>query len=71
MTEDKHSKFRRLAVMRGERVLKDLDLLSNLANRNNYSYTDEEVKVLFGAIDDALRSAKGSFNNKKERGIRL
>ncbi len=71
MTEDKHNKFRRLAKMRGERVLKDLGLLSNLANKNNYSYSDEEVKVLFGAIDDALRATKASFYNKKERGIRL
>lgn len=71
MKEDKHSKFRRLAKMRGERILKDLGLLSNLANRNNYSYTDEEIRLIFNAIDEALRSTKATFNNKKERGIQI
>lgn len=69
--EDKHEKFRRLATQRGERILKDLRLLANLSNRKNYDYTDEEVRKLFNAIDDELKSAKYSFMRNKKRGIEL
>lgn len=71
MTENKHSKFRRLAKLRGERVLKDLQLVGNLSNRNNYEYTDAEVKALFGPLEEELRVAKIRFVSNRKRGIRL
>lgn len=69
--ETKHERFKRLARMRGERVLKDLRLLSNLANRSNYEYTESEVRNLFSAIDDELRLARFSFERNRERKIKL
>ncbi len=71
MEEDKSAKFRRLATQRGERILKDLRLLANLSNRKNYEYRDSEVKKLFGAIEDELKSARYSFMRNKNRGIDL
>lgn len=55
--------------MRGERILKDLRLLSNLSNRNNYEYTDAEVKALFSTIEDEMRLAKFSFDRIRKRRI--
>lgn len=71
MSENKHTKFRRLAKLRGERVLKDLRLVGNLSNRNNYDYTEAEVRALFSAIEDELKLAKVGFLRNKERGINL
>ncbi len=71
MTENKHAKFRRLAKLRGERALKDLRLVGNLSNRNNYEYTEAEVKALFSAIEDELKVAKLGFLRNKKRGIKL
>jgi hypothetical protein len=71
MDEDKSAKFRRLATHRGERILKDLRLLANLSNRKNYAYTDAEVKKIFNAIDEELKSAKHSFMRNKNRNIDL
>lgn len=71
MNEDKHKKFLRLAQLRGERVIKDLQLIANLANRNNYEYSDEEVKALFSAVEEELKLAKFSFMKRKARGIRF
>jgi hypothetical protein len=71
MEEDKSTKFRRLAKQRGERILKDLRLMANLSNRKNYEYTDEEVKKLFNAIEDELKSARYSFMRNRKRGIDL
>lgn len=71
MSENKHAKFRRLAKLRGERVLKDLHLLGNLSARNNYEYTDVEVKAIFTAIEEELRIAKLGFLKGKKRSIKL
>ena len=71
MEEDKSEKFRRLATQRGERLLKDLRLLANLSNRKNYEYTEVEVKRLFNAIEEELKSARYSFMRNKNRGIDL
>lgn len=71
MEEDKSEKFRRLATQRGERILKDLRLIANLSNRKNYEYTDTEVKRLFNAIEEELKSARYSFMRNKNRGIDL
>ena len=71
MNEDKRDKFVRLATQRGERILKDMRLLANLSNRKNYEYTDEDVKKLFNAIEEELKTAKYSFMRNKNRGITL
>jgi len=64
-------KFKRLAELRGERILKDLQLLSNLSNRNNYDYTEADVRVIFGAIEEELKIAKMRFQRTNKRGISL
>jgi len=69
--ESKNEKFRRLAKQRGERALKELHLLGNLGNRNNYEYSDAEVRKLFTALEDELRLSKSKFINKKRREINL
>lgn len=60
--ETKQDKFRRLAVARGNRVLRDIELLGNLSNRNNYEYTPEQVRVVFSTIEEELRIAKQRFS---------
>lgn len=67
MSESKHDKFKRLAISRGERVLKELRLLSNLSNTGNYEYTEEDVKVLFNAIESELKACKSKFNWRHQR----
>jgi hypothetical protein len=64
MNESKEERFKRLAKMRGERVLKDLQLISNLSNKNNYEYNDEDIKKLFGALESALKESKTRFSSR-------
>lgn len=71
MSESKRSKFKRLAQLRGDRILKDVQLLSNLSNRNNYEYTEAEVKHIFSTIEEEIRLAKVLFQQNKKRGINL
>lgn len=69
--ETKNEKFKRLAKQRGDRALKDINLLGNLSNRNNYEYSDQEVKRLFSILDEELRSANEKFKTRLKREIRF
>ena len=68
---DKELIFKRLAELRGNRIIKDLRLLSNLSNKSNYSYSADEVKAIFNAIDDELKNTKQCFKKDTRRKISL
>lgn len=69
--ETKQERFKRLAKLRGDRVLKDIQLLGNLSNKNNYNYTDQDVRKLFSALEEELRISKARFTSNKKREIRF
>jgi hypothetical protein len=69
--ETKYERFKRLAKQRGERLLKDIHLLGNLSNRNNYQYFDEDINKLFGIIESELRTQKMRFSSNKKREIKF
>jgi hypothetical protein len=53
--------FVRLAEARTTRLLKDIDLLANLSNRSNYTYTEEDVGKIFRAVQKKVREAEAKF----------
>lgn len=63
--ESKEEKFKRLSKDRVNKVVKSIETLENLANKNQYSYSDEQVEKMFSFIEDALARAKESFIKKK------
>ena len=71
MNNTKNANFKRLAEARGNKVLKDLRLVGNLANRNNYEYSDREVNILFSAIEQELRAVKAGFQRNKKHEVKL
>ena len=62
MGETRSDRFRRLAVARGDRLIREISLLGNLANRKNYDYTPEEVQQLFGPIERELQEVRAMFD---------
>jgi hypothetical protein len=58
----KSARFERLAVKRTADIIKKLKLLGNLSNRNNYAYSDAQIKQMFGAIDRELKLTRDRFN---------
>jgi len=64
--ENDRSKFVILAEKRVRRSLKDLKLIGNLSNRSNYSYTDEDAKKIFRALQNAVNEVKARFERKGE-----
>ncbi|MCK2200696.1 hypothetical protein [Corynebacterium callunae] len=69
--ETKKERFRRLAKSRGDRLLKEINLLGNLANKKNYDYDEADVDALFSAIENELRETKAQFNPEipSKRGV--
>lgn len=60
------ARFRRLAEKRVVRTIKDIRLIGNLSNRNNYGYTEEEVEKIFKVIEKELKQARAKFDNRSK-----
>ncbi len=64
--EKDRKKFVELAEKRMKRALKDIKLIGNLSNRSNYSYTAEDAKKIYKALQNALNEVKAKFERKGE-----
>jgi hypothetical protein len=69
--ETPREKFIRLATSRTNEVLRKLRILGNCANKNFYEYTEEDVKKIFSAIEEELRTVKSKFKNSHQSEFRL
>lgn len=54
-------KFIELAEKRVSKAIKNIRLIGNLANKSNYSYTDDQVKKILNALDKELKNLKKRF----------
>lgn len=59
--ETKQERFVRIAEARTNKIIDMIRLLGNCSNKANYTYTEEEVKKIFSAIEAELKSAKNKF----------
>lgn len=61
--ETKEERFIRIAEPRVSRACKAVSLLGNLAG-SGYEYTEEQVDAMFGAVQEALDTARAQFKKK-------
>jgi len=66
--ESKRDRFKRIAENRTNKIIDMIDLLGNCANKNNYEYTDDDIKNIFNAIESSLKMSKMKFIEKQEKG---
>jgi len=64
--ESQHDRFRRLAEKRVIRTIKEIRLIGNLGNRNNYEYTVDEVEKIFRALEKELKLARAKFDRRRK-----
>ena len=64
--ETREERFKRIAEVRTNAVLDRLRILSNLSNRQMYSYSEEDIDKIFSAINKQIREVKAKFNSRKE-----
>ena len=67
--ETKAEKFTRMATSRFVKAVKMIRLISNLANRGNYDYTDDQVRSMFNRLRDELDACEQEFARKTEKEI--
>ena len=58
---DKREKFVELAEKRVTRAIKDLRLIGNLSNKNNYAYTESDVQKIISHLDQEVKLLKAKF----------
>jgi hypothetical protein len=64
-------RFKRLASLRTNAVLARLKVLGNCANRNNYEYTEEDIRKIFSEIERKLKEVKLKFNFPENKEFKL
>ena len=67
MTNAKKERFMKIAEKRTNNIINTLRLLGNCSNKNNYEYTNEQVKQIFSAIETELRLTKIKFEKKETK----
>ena len=69
--ENKREKFIRLAESRVNNTLKQIDLISNLANKSNYDYNSEDVDKIVKALKKAVSELERKFSSNKKTNFKL
>lgn len=65
--DEKRERFVRIAEKRTNKILEQIRLLSNCSNKHNYSYTDEDIKIIFSAIESELKEAKLKYTSQSNK----
>lgn len=63
--KERKERFENLAVNRTRTILKTLNNLGNCSNRNNYDYSDEQVKAIFDAIIEKVAETQKKFTGSE------
>lgn len=64
--EEKKERFKRVAENRTNRIIESIRLLGNCSNRSNYEYTEEDIRKIFGAIENELKETKQKYQTKEK-----
>lgn len=69
--ESNRDRFKRLATLRTNTVLKRLKVLGNCANRSTYEYTEDDINKIFSEIDKTVKDTKAKFHYSKRKDFKL
>lgn len=69
--ETARDRFKRLATLRTNEVLRRLKILGNCANRQAYEYSEKDIEAIFSAIERKVREVKTKFHFPKEEKFKL
>ena len=64
--QEKYERFKRVAEGRTNKIIDQIRLLGNCANKSNYEYSEEDIKKIFSAIENELRLTKAKYQAKQK-----
>jgi ABC-type Fe3+-hydroxamate transport system substrate-binding protein len=65
-SRDKSAKFVELANKRVNKAIKDIKLVANLSNKQNYVYSEEQARKIIKALQNEVDLVKQSFMSGNE-----
>ncbi len=69
--EHPRDRFKRLASLRTNAVLKRLKVLGNCSNRNTYEYEEQDIEKIFSEVERKVKETKAKFHFPKRRDFKL
>ena len=63
--KNRAKKFIELAEKRMSRLIKQIRLVGNLANKSNYSYSDSQANKIIKTLNDELSGVRQKFRSNK------
>ena len=66
MSESSREKFIRLAEKRVNNAIKAINLVGNLSNKSNYSYSEADVDKIFAALNSELKTCQAKFKHSTQ-----
>ena len=64
---ERQKKFEELAEKRVNEAIRRVRLIGKLANRSNYTYTDEHSRQIVKALEDEVKSLKAKFQDHQDK----
>jgi hypothetical protein len=71
LPESKRDAFTRLAERRTTAALDRIRVIGNLSNPYAYEYTDDDVRLIFSALEQELKAARAKFHTSRRRQFKL
>lgn len=62
----KSDNFKRLAEKRVTETVKKMRLIGNLANKNNYDYSEAQARKIISTLENELKILKTRFKDESE-----
>lgn len=62
MKESKKERFKRIANLRTNNVIKGIQSLSKLSNSRNYDFNKADINKIFQAINNEVKIARAMFD---------
>ncbi len=69
--EHPRDRFKRLATIRTNTVLKRLKVLGNCSNRSIYEYDESDVDKIFNEIERKVKEVRAKFHYPKKKEFKL
>ena len=67
LNDQKLEKFEALGEKRVIEAIKKIRLIGNLANKNNYEYTDKHIKEIIVTLENEIQTLKNKFKKEDDK----
>ena len=67
LNDQKLEKFEELGEKRVIEAIKKIRLIGNLANKNNYEYTDKHIKEIIVTLENEIQTLKNKFKKEDDK----